>query len=271
MLKRMIEDELRYEEMELENIKTGLKDVKELVLTYSKGQFHYRKKSETKYRYIKKSERDLLKKISGIRYMIEKFKILESNIRVLKILLGRLSDYDEEAVYNKMPKAHRKAADYLRETAPSEEVIQSENPKHRKDLTKTALDGLKLRSKNELDVYHVLKGYDLNVRYEKALVLKERAVMPNGEVKENEVTVYPDFTIILPDGFKIYWEVCGLYDKPSYRNTQFNKFNLYYDNGIYPPYNLIVTMESDDKPINMVLIRRIIEAEILPRIKECSK
>ncbi len=90
-----------------------------------------------------------------------------------------------------MPKAHRKAADYLRETAPSEEVIQSENPKHREDLTKTALDGLKLRSKNELDVYHVLKGYDLNVRYEKALVLKERIVMPNGEVVEKEVTVYP--------------------------------------------------------------------------------
>ena len=265
MLKRMIEDEIRYEEMELEN--TEQKD--EYNLKYSCGRFHYRKKTDSaKYRYIKQNDRALLRAISVQKYRIIKAKILRSNIQVLKSVLSKISDYDEESILSKMPNAWRAAVDFLHNTAPPEEVIQSENPKHREKLTKTAFDGLKLRSKNELDIYHVLKNYDLNVRYEKALVLKERVVMPNGEIIENEVTVYPDFTILLPDGFKIYWEVCGLYDKPSYRSTQFNKFNLYYDNGIYPPYNLIVTMESDDKPINMVLIRRIIEAEILPRITQ---
>ncbi|MBO5994628.1 MAG: hypothetical protein J6Q41_03870 [Firmicutes bacterium] len=266
----MIEDEIRYEELELEKIEAGLKDVKECVLVYSDGSFHYREKTDAKvYRYIKKTDRDLLRRISGIRYLIEKSKILESNIRVLKASLDRLADYDEDGIYNKMPKAHRAAADFLRDTAPPDEVIQSENPKYREDLKVTALDGLKLRTKGELDIYQLLKSYDLNVLYEKALVLKERVLLPNGDVVTNEVTLYPDFTIILPDGFKIYWEVCGLYDKPSYRRNQFDKFNLYYDNGIYPPFNLIVTMESKEKPINMILIRRIIEGEILPRVKEC--
>ena len=169
-----------------------------------------------------------------------------------------------------MPKAHKAAADFLRENAPLPEVIQSENPKHRDKLVIKASDGLKVRTKGELSLYETLKDYDLNIRYEKALKLTEKTLLPSGEVAINEVNVYPDFTIIFPDGEKMYLELSGLYDDPKYRRTQFEKFNLYYDNDIYMPENLIVIMESEDKPLDLVKIRRIIEGEILPRIKKAK-
>ncbi len=208
-----------------------------------------------------------MRKITTHRYLAEKVKILRTNISILEAVLANISDYDDETILNKLPKAHRAAADFLRDTSPLSGVIQSENPKHRDKLIIKASDGLMLRTKGELNLYETLISYDLNVRYEKALKLKEVFVYPNGKVGTKEIIVYPDFTIILPDGEKIYIELCGLYDKPEYRNIQFAKFNLYYDNGIYMPKNFILIMESEDKPIDMVHIRRIIETEILPRVK----
>ena len=55
-----------------------------------------------------------------------------------------------------------------------------------------------------------------------------------------------------------------MFDKPAYREQQFKKFKLYYDNGIYMPKNLIVTMEDPNKPLDIQAIRRIIESQILP-------
>ena len=37
-----------------------------------------------------------------------------------------------------------------------------------------------------------------------------------------------------------------------------------YDNGIYPPKNLIITMDDGDKPLDIMAIRRIIQNMILP-------
>ena len=97
-----------------------------------------------------------------------------------------------------------------------------------------------------------------------ALKLIENIVNPDGTVYSRTVTKYPDFTIFLKDGSVIYWEHSGKFDKEDYRYDQFNKFKLYYDNGIYPPKNLIITMDDGDKPLDIMAIRRIIQNMILP-------
>ncbi len=268
MLRKIIEDEINYEKALLADLETKISENINTILTFSCGSFHYRDPKSKKYKYLKKSDGTLLWNITANRYRIEKAKILKANIHILRSVLSKLSDYDDTAVICNMPKAYCEAISYLRENAPLENVIQSENPKYRDGLIITASDGLKLRTKGELNLYETLKSYGLNVRYEKRLTLIEKTLLQNGKIEIKEVEVYPDFTIIFPDGFKIYWELNGLYDNPKYRRTQFDKINLYYDNDIYMPKNLIITMESENKPLDLITIRRIIEAQILPLMEK---
>ncbi len=265
MLKRIIEDEIIYEKMLLADAEEKIDPSCDPILTYSNGRFHCRDRSEgTKFRYIRKTELNALRGITSNRYRIEKAKILRENIAILEKLLSKVTDYDDEGVISRMPKAHGAAISFLRESSASNGVIQSENPKYRNGLVITASDGLKVRTKGELNLYETLKSYDLNVRYEKKLILKEKTLLSNGDVQVKDVEVYPDFTIIFSDGFKFYWELNGLYDDPGYRGQQSYKINLFYDNDIYMPKNLIITMESANKPLDLMVIRRIIEALLLP-------
>lgn len=269
MLISLIEDEIRYEKMLLQDIQSKISCAGDTILTFSGGSFHFREKNGNgKFRYIGKKDRDLLRNIAADRYRIEKARILETNISTLETVLKKLCDYDDLSVIDKMPKAHRTAVGLLRDTSFKEGVIQSENPRYRNGLVIEASDGLKLRTKGELNLYETLKSYGLNVRYEKKLILNEKQILPNGNIRNKEIEVYPDFTIIFPEGFRFFWELNGLYDDPAYRRDQFSKINLYYDNGIYMPKNLIVTMESADKPLNLVIIRRIIEAQLMPLMRK---
>lgn len=268
MLKSMIEEEIRYEKEMLNKIRSNISLENNVVLTYTHGHFYYRTRGKSsKLNYIRSSDYNKLRIISGTRFMTEKANILLENIKRLEKVLPALSDYDEDSIIKRLPKAHVKAAELLKEKV-SREVHQSENPKHRENLVIVASNGVRVRTKGELNLLEVLLSYDcFDVRYEKELTLKKVMAYPDGHSETVEVKVYPDFTIILPDRSQLYWELSGLYDNPKYRSEQFNKFNLYYDNGIYIPKNLIVTMESQDKPLDMTVIRSIIESQILPLCK----
>ncbi len=163
----------------------------------------------------------------------------------------------------KLPASYRHAIDIITEKE-GIKVIQSENPKHREKLTVKTSSGLYVRSKNEMIIYEMLKFFKLNIRYEMALELEETTHEADGTVTVRKVTTYPDFTIFLPDGTVMYWEHFGLLDREGYRDDFTEKLKLYYDNGIYPPKNLIITMDGDGKPFDNLMIRKIVEAQILP-------
>lgn len=274
MIKTMIRQELDYETMLLERLKSRFLGIPDVVLTFSKGGFYYRQKGSSKRIYIKRKNRDLLRTIAANRYILRKVDILTKNVNALNKVLPKLSDYDDETIIKSLPASFKHAIDIIRkENGQNNEVpdqktkvIQSENPKHREELTINVSNGLKVRSKGEMGIAEALLSYDLVICYEKALKLTEKILMPDGSIKTKEVTIYPDFTIILPDGTEIYWEHIGLFDQPGYRENQVQKFKLYYDNGIYPPKNLIITMEGQDKPFDIMAIRRIIEGVILPLV-----
>jgi len=78
--------------------------------------------------------------------------------------------------------------------------------------------------------------------------------------------VYPDFTIPLPDGRFIYWEHKGRMYDPKYQRRNQWKENLYFLNGIYPPHNLIITMDGPHQEFNLQEIHQIIKGLILPRL-----
>ena len=160
MIRQIIEEELEYERKLQQNNEDSIPD-KNRILIYSCGCFRYRDISVSeKFRYIKKNETALLRSITEQRYRTEKSKILKTNISILESALSKLSDYDDETIINKLPKAYSTAVDLLREDTSFNEVLQSENPKYREQLIVKASDGLKVRTKGELNLYETMKFYE---------------------------------------------------------------------------------------------------------------
>ena len=112
------------------------------------------------------------------------------------------------------------------------------------------------RSKSEALIAQLLHEAGIPFYYESRLVLHD-------EWGEKHF-YYPDFTIVLPDGRIIYWEHMGRMDSAAYRDKNYKKLTNYHFNHIYPPTNLIITMESREGGIDVKSIHDIIQNQLLP-------
>ena len=115
------------------------------------------------------------------------------------------------------------------------------------------------RSKSEAMIADLLHKAGFTFYYEARLVLYD-------EWGDKHI-YYPDFTIVLPDGNVIYWEHLGRMDLPEYRQKAFKRIANYHYNGIFPPNNLILTMESYKGGIDVSAILRIIELQLVPLLQ----
>ena len=107
----------------------------------------------------------------------------------------------------------------------------------------------RVRSKSELLIANALYDADIPYKYECPLYLGSR-------------TLYPDFTILqVRTRREIYFEHCGMMDDPDYLNQFLWKIDFYRDHEIRVGENLILTMESADRPLDSRTIDRIIEQQ----------
>ncbi|MBQ4650024.1 MAG: hypothetical protein IJB73_04915 [Firmicutes bacterium] len=134
----------------------------------------------------------------------------------------------------------------------------SENAAYPEALIFSTHFGLKVRSKSEAMIADALYTFQVPQFYERKLVLADSY--------GKQYDIYPDFTIPLPDGSYIYWEHKGLMNDPKYRQRNQWKESLYFTNGIYPPHNLIITMDGPNQEFDVREIHRIIKGLILPRL-----
>ena len=266
MIKDILNEELDFEKRILEKLLSDKASAEDLLLELSgNNKFYYRKKGSKTRKYIRRSNRTTLRHVAGNRFIKAKIKALAENIAILETALESAKDYDDDSILELLPKGYVRAIEYLNETEKDTGVIQSENPKRRQDLTVICSNGLRVRTKGEMIIAEILITLGIAFRYEKALTLVQRIPNGDGTFRYKTKTIYPDFTIFLDDGTELYWEHAGLFDEEPYRSDQHERFDLYYDNGIFPPKNLIITMDGPGKSINAQDIRRIVEAIILPR------
>ena len=109
----------------------------------------------------------------------------------------------------------------------------------------------RVRSKSEVLIANALARANIPYRYEYPLKL-------------GNFVAYPDFTILrLRDRKVIYWEHLGLIDESDYRNRALQKIRSYEEFGIFPGDTLILSMESQNLPLNSVVIQRMIKHYIL--------
>lgn len=71
--------------------------------------------------------------------------------------------------------------------------------------------------------------------------------------------VYPDFTIILPNGKRIIWEHWGRLDDPEYCKRNALKLCLYQRNGYVLGDNLIITMDDHQGNVSSALVTQAIQ------------
>lgn len=119
------------------------------------------------------------------------------------------------------------------------------------------VDGNRVRSMAEIIIYNTLRYHGINFRYESKLEL-------NG-LAGGRVARYPDFTVMCCDGSMIYWEHAGMMGKESYRNSFYERLEVYRRNGIRLGDNLIVTTSRDNWSVDSFNIDLIATGFVLPR------
>lgn len=126
----------------------------------------------------------------------------------------------------------------------SEPFVQS--TEHPEALIHRCASGNIVRSKSEELIDEALQKHKIPYRYECKLQI-------------GDMIFYPDFTIMHPKTYKIYyWEHFGMVDISNYSRNAFNKLNIYTSNGIIPTINLIITFETTKKPLTGDVIEQII-------------
>ena len=109
-------------------------------------------------------------------------------------------------------------------------------------------NGEKVRSKSEAILADLFLELGIPYHYEQALTLKDKTVR------------YPDFTLLKKATREvIYLEHFGLLDDEEYRHKCLEKLDEYRHNGIYPGKNLLITYESEEFPLDIKGIRKMIK------------
>ena len=119
-----------------------------------------------------------------------------------------------------------------------------------------------VRSKSEQIILNSLFAYNLVTHYEEEFMYKVPV--------EGVHRVFPDFTIILPNGKRIIWEHLGRLDDPEYCQRVAAKLNLYQQNGYVLGDNLIITMDDHKGNISSSLVLHAIQQHILPKLQEAE-
>lgn len=126
---------------------------------------------------------------------------------------------------------------------------------------------LKKNLKLQKKLLESYQSYDLQ-DIEKKLVnaYNEEVVLFDKEGTEH--VFYVDFIIMTPSGKYLYWEHLGLLDQKVYREKNFEKIKVFFDNGIFLGDNLIITMESERQGLHIEDINRVIRGQVLLHFEE---
>lgn len=262
-------------EKELEFQRNMLQQFRRLKAIRSEGELFYREKpggykefyikrpGAARRRYVCKRDFEQVTRLQVKKYGEVGAEAAEGNIELLSKIVDGYNELGMSALNGKLPEAYRMPdvtrAEEIRRLA-AKPFPQSENSSYSEHLIHSTNFGLIVRSKNEVHIAERLRAAQIEFYYERALKLWD------GE-SGNWETVFPDFTIMLPDGRKIFWEHAGRMDKSGYRERHNRKMKLYYENGIYQPHNLIVTFDGPDGRHPGIEIGLIIDKVLVPAAK----
>ncbi len=218
-----------------------------------KQYYHRLEKTDRRGIYIKKNDRELVRKLAQKDYDKKLLAAMQKEMHAIDQYIKHMPEAMPEDIYLELNDTRKKLVKPEFETDQMflEKWMDHEyaGKEFRSDAPILYTDkGERVRSKSEVIIANTLYKYKIPYRYEHPIIL-------NGFG-----TVYPDFTLLDVKGRKeIYWEHQGMMDDPEYVEKAIRKLYYYMQNGIYLGETLIVTSETRSFPLNIREIEMIIE------------
>lgn len=255
----LIYEQILHKQLELEkqiqNIQSQLQSLPEgkLVCCHAGPYCKWYNYLADKRVYISKKQKELSEKLALKKYLLLQLKELSHEKKALDSYLKHHSTKpsDSAELLTDNPDFQQLLAPFFKPisdicnewlAAPYEKNIQ-----YPEFLIHKSISGNLLRSKSEALIDMLLFTNKIPFRYECALSL-------------NDLTFFPDFTILHPKTGQIYyWEHFGMMDNPSYRQKTFEKLQIYANFGLLPFHQLITTYETKNSPLNMDTVQNIIQ------------
>ena len=239
-----------------DNIKKLRNIPDESIWTSSKGSFHqyYRKDQKSGKRiYLGREKLDEIRLIVQKEYEQKVNNEVHSQIKRLERFLNNSDVNTVIDIYENASSGKKNLITPI--IMPDEEYIEkwfkanlaSQNPYPAKATFET-MNGELVKSKSEKIIADTMIREGIPYVYEPRLVLDGR------------ISKYPDFvTLNVRKRKTIYWEHFGRLSDEGYCLSNFNKLMIYERNGIILGENLIITMESEDMPLEMQSVKNSIE------------
>ena len=195
-----------------------------------------------------------------LRYRPNKFEIEYDLTKYLeKFYIEKRWNMDY--IYNRYARVYyNQIIDIYKENNPATDQEKDEqlkkivtNPKYKENLIYETENGEMVRSKSEVIIANMLRHHKkyLLYKYERPL-----EVVIDGKV----TIIYPDFTILnCITGKIVYWEHAGRMDDVRYTTGFVQKMNIYAKNNIVTGHNLIVTYETMNYPLDIKVVKNLIE------------
>lgn len=217
--------------------------------------YEYNQKDKTR-KYIKVKELGNYAKIMQRDYeqsVSRKLNKIKKELHKAEKALNQVNLEDVKQMYDAIPTKARKYVVPAVETDKQfverwkEEHPGGKNPFPEEGNIYTA-GGVMVRSKSEKIIAELLEKYQVPYSYEPML---ETA---------NYRTFYPDFVVLNVRKKKtLYWEHLGLVDNEEYAVKNWKKILEYNGAGICLGDNLVVSIESENRPLDSRDIERIIQ------------
>ena len=240
---------------EIEDIQSQLNDLppgKLSVKQYkSNFKWYISNENENHQIYLPKSQKSLAEELAKKKYLSYKLEELlqekKACIQYLKCFSGHSTKSEQllsSPLYFPLLKSSFISGFQFHDEWINE--IYTKNTNHPEHLIHKSLSNNLVRSKSEAMIDTVLFQHNIAFRYECILQL-------------DDLTLYPDFTIMHPVTNKIYyWEHFGMMDNPQYAKNAFSKLQIYNSNNIIPTVNLITTFETKEAPLDLYNIEKTI-------------
>lgn len=214
------------------------------------SQFYFKKDGDLKEHYIPKIE------MSKIKLLIQRDydeKILKRLVDMIKRLEKFNTGYDVDSLeefYNNLPEGRRALIDPIQPTR--QMIIDDWYKKHPGDKNTyvrkhefITLKGEAVRSKSEKMIADFLNAKGIPYVCEPEVYFKDGS------------RGCPDFAALnVRKNKTVYIEHLGLIDQAGYATRNFNKMLDYEEIGIVLGEDLIITMETEERPLDMEVVKR---------------
>lgn len=206
--------------------------------------------------YIRKENKALAAALAQKDYDIKIIKAAKAELNQISNLLCYAKSKKSEDIYESLSLPRRQL---ITPISPSdEEFLAAWNsvtwqPKPFTDEPKEYYTGKgeRVRSKSEILIADTLARFNVPYRYEYPLNV-------------GSMVFYPDFTVLnIRKRQEYIWEHLGMMGQLKYANSASRRIELFEFNGYYPGENLILTMETEDNPLNTRLIVQLIQKYLL--------